>query len=125
MIDTARPADYNRLKMKRVVRTLVFAGVLLTWEPFASLALGPLHLHEGETTPHRDHDSPDQPVIVASLPTAMLSATTITIQPWLKAAIPCPLEVPLITRSLCELPLLHGSRPPPTDLVGNSLPLLI
>lgn len=111
--------------MKRAARTLVFAGVFLTWEPFASLALGPLHVHEEETTPYRDHDSPDQPVIVASLPTALPSTTTIKIEPWLKAAMPCPFEVPLITKPLCDQPLLHRSRPPPTDLVDTPLPLLI
>ncbi len=109
----------------RIASILLLASAMLTLEPFASLAMGPLHLHEGETTPHRDHESSDQPTIIAVPATAapgQRAAQSIDIQ---AIALFVQPRDALFESSVSRLLLPPGSRSPPLFDTGGTLPLLI
>ncbi len=111
--------------MNRIVRMLVLAGILLTWEPLGSLALGPLHLHDGETTPHRDHESEDQPVVVAVLVTPLSSVSPLKALVLDAAIAPVALDWVAIESPLSRRILALGARSPPPGVFDADFPLLI
>lgn len=109
----------------RIASILLLASAMLTFEPFASLAMGPLHLHEGETTPHRDHESGDQANFIAVPVTAASGQrATQSIDVQAIALVVQPRDA-FFESSVSRLLLPPGSRSPPIIDKGGTLPLLI
>ena len=87
--------------------------------------MGPLHLHEGETTPHRDQESADQATIVAVPATTSVVPRATQLVDALAAPLVPQSGIAHLVPSVARFLLPPGSRSPPLTELGGTLPLLI
>lgn len=111
--------------MKYSIRLLVITVTVLFSEPVASLVIGPLHVHEGESVPHRDHENPTDSALVAG-PIPIGAASQLRLTPTPERGFECPCIPVLVVKGIDNCRgICSTSRSPPDVSVPVNSPLLI
>lgn len=91
----------------------------------ATLVIGPLHWHEGESVPHRDHESqPDASIVAIPVQLAVHRPVEPSSTPSLLFVHVLPPNA-FIDSNGSGRGLINGSRSPPFCSVASPTPLLI